>query len=245
MSAQTSVSEPPAADATADRTIATVADADADAVPARHAARARAGERVPRWIRLLGTVIAWGVAIVTIGLVVLLVIVPRVTGSTPYTVETGSMTPTYPPGAVVVVRPEPFDQIRVGDVITFQLKSGQPEVVTHRVVAIDVGEGGTLLRTKGDANRTEDAGGVREEQVRGVVWFGVPLVGYATAIGTGFQRYWLAQAIGVGLLGYAAFLVVSAWRGRRKGPVPEPVADPVPEPVEGESSGGGALRQAQ
>ncbi|MFZ4893063.1 signal peptidase I [Plantibacter sp. Mn2098] len=201
--------------------------------PARHAARPRPGERTPRWLRVVGTVVAWTVAIITIGLVLLLVVLPRVTGATPYTVATGSMTPTYPPGAVVVVRPTPFDQIKQGDVITFQLKSGEPTVVTHRVVGIDVGDKGVTLRTKGDANTSEDAAPVRKEQVRGVVWFGIPYVGYVTELGSAQQRTWIAQALGVALLAYAGYLVVRAVvdrKGRGSGAAgveqaPEPDAD--------------------
>ena len=36
----------------------------------------------------------------------LTIVIPRLTGSTPYTVLTGSMVPTYPPGTLIVVKPE-------------------------------------------------------------------------------------------------------------------------------------------
>ena len=62
------------------------------------------------------------------------VLVPRLAGATPYTVLTGSMSPAYPPGTMIVTRPH--GSVGLGSVITFQLVSGKPEVVTHRVVAI-------------------------------------------------------------------------------------------------------------
>ena len=42
--------------------------------------------------------------------------------------------PASAPGSVVVVRPVDPADIGVGSVITYQLESGEPEVVTHRVV---------------------------------------------------------------------------------------------------------------
>ncbi len=61
---------------------------------------------------------------------------PRLGGATPYTVLTSSMEPEYPPGTLVVVRPVPIEEIGIGDVITYQLESGEPTVVTHRVVGL-------------------------------------------------------------------------------------------------------------
>ncbi len=63
------------------------------------------------------------------------VVVPRLAGARPYVVLTGSMRPGMPPGTLVVVRPVDPRSIGVGDVITYQVASGEPDVVTHRVVA--------------------------------------------------------------------------------------------------------------
>ena len=162
----------------------------------------------------VGGVVAWIVATVMIALIVLLVVVPRVIGGEPYTILTGSMTPLMPPGTVVVTRPVPFDSIMVGDVVTYQIESGLPAVVTHRVAGVDLGEDGRFLRTKGDANSAEDQNPVREAQVRGAVWYWIPAVGYLTAIGTGGGREQLAQAIGVVLIGYALWMLIAALRKR-------------------------------
>ena len=177
----------------------------------------RRGEEPVRWGRVALQVLAWGVALVLFGLIAVLVIVPRLTGSTPYTIETGSMADIMPPGTIVVVRPERFDDIRVGQIVTYQLTSGEPAVVTHRVVSIDVDQHGVrTLRTRGDENPTPDAAPVKAVQVRGVAWYWVPLVGYVGAFGSGQQRQWIAQAIGVILLGYAAYLLVSGVLRRRR-----------------------------
>lgn len=92
-----------------------------------------------------------------------------------YSVQTGSMYPTYPVGTMVLVEPAKFDDISKGDVITFQLQGSS--VVTHRVVGID--KENRLLETKGDNNNTKDGVPVRAKDLIGRVRLGIPLVGYA------------------------------------------------------------------
>lgn len=71
----------------------------------------------------------------------------------------------------MVVRPVDADEIRVGDVITYQLASGRSTVVTHRVVSIGTRLDGTpVFTTQGDANDTADEEVVRPVQVRGRLW---------------------------------------------------------------------------
>lgn len=140
--------------------------------------------------------------------IVAFVLVPRLIGATPYTVLTDSMTGTAPAGSIVVVRPVPFEELGMGDIITYQLRSGEPTVVTHRVVGIDVVGQETRLRTQGDANPAPDASPVREEQVRGKVIYHAPWVGYlSAALGPG-TRIVLARVLGVVLIGYAVFVVL-------------------------------------
>lgn len=147
------------------------------------------------------------------------VIVPRLTGAVPLTVLTSSMEPTYPPGTLVVVRSVDPDDLRIGDVITYQLESGRPEVVTHRVVAITTDTSGErTFRTQGDNNPQPDPAPVVGGQVQGTVWYAVPLIGWvATGIDAG-ARSWATVAIACGLFGYTTFTVAS-WardRGRRR-----------------------------
>jgi signal peptidase I len=174
--------------------------------------------REHRATRLLGTVLS----VMLLGLVVAaaaaLVVVPKATGSVPLTVLTGSMSPTYDPGSVVVVRPTPTDELRVGDAITFQERSGDPAVVTHRIVAISfAGDGTRLFTTQGDANGAVDAAPVKEVQVRGKVWYSVPYVGHvATAVDPG-TRETAVKVVAAALLVYAAASFASgAWGRRRK-----------------------------
>ncbi len=65
-----------------------------------------------------------------------------------------------PPGSLIAVKPVAFDEVRVGDVVTYQIRSGDPAVVTHRVVGTTSSTGGDrLLITRGDANDLDDPPG--------------------------------------------------------------------------------------
>ncbi|MFF1878409.1 signal peptidase I [Leifsonia sp. NPDC058230] len=156
--------------------------------------------------------IAIGVSAGLLGLVILLalavIVVPRIAGATPVTILTGSMEPTLPPGTLVVVKPGPVRDVRVGDVITYQLRSGEPAVISHRVTAIARSTSGALtFITKGDSNAHADAP-VIPAQVRGVVWYSVPLLGYANSALDQGRRSWVLPVVGVGLLGYSGYLMV-------------------------------------
>ncbi|MFF1555571.1 signal peptidase I [Rhodococcus erythropolis] len=139
------------------------------------------------------------------------VVVPRISGAVPYTVLTASMKPTYPPGTLVIVKPLGDDAAKVGAAVTYQLRSGEPEVVTHRIVATSIDrEGGRLYTTQGDNNPQPDAQAVKPGQIRGQVWYSLPYMGYVNAWLTGGQRK-IIVGVGVGaLLLYAAYMFAAA-----------------------------------
>ncbi len=91
-----------------------------------------------------------------------------------YVVHTGSMSPTYRPGSLVIDGPAKGNY-HPGEVITFRHSSYTTDVVTHRIT--DITNTG-LIHTKGDANRTADVWDIRPSQVRGAVLGGIPLAGY-------------------------------------------------------------------
>ena len=175
--------------------------------------------------RGLGSMLAQAVAVVVlIGVVavgLLAVVVPRVVGGVPLTILTGSMEPGLPPGTLVVVRPVDPADIRVGDVVTYQIRPGVPGVISHRVVGVTVGEAGRTFTLKGDANAEPDRDAVVEGQVMGEVWYSVPWLGRLNTGVSAGARAWLVPAVGVGLLGYTAFLtgrgVVRRRRADRQG----------------------------
>ena len=177
-----------------------------------------------RWCAVL-SILSWlvlGLAVAVVGAAVL---VPRLTGSTPMTVLTGSMSPSYPPGTLVVVRPGPADDIAIGDAITYQLRSGEPTVVTHRVVGVGYdGKGERVFTTQGDANESPDREPVRAVQVRGEVWYAVPWIGRLNLLFTRGQHELITRVVAGGCFVYAAGLLYRSWRRR-------PQADPSAGPV--------------
>lgn len=167
--------------------------------------------------RFVVRVVAWVVILGVTGVLVAAVLVPRVAGATPFAVLTGSMQPGLPPGTLVVVRPVEPEQLGVGDVITYQLRSGEPTVVTHRVVGVGYDGAGELsLQTQGDANDVPDERPVRPVQVRGEVWYSLPHVGRLHVWLTGSQRDQLAHVAAALLLLYAARAFFVARRERRR-----------------------------
>lgn len=168
--------------------------------------------RIGGW---LGPAVAWLVIAGVVGVLAAAVLVPRLAGATPYTVLTGSMQPSYPPGTLVVVRPVQPDEVLAGDVITYQLKSGEPTVVTHRVTEVAMGLDGTrVFTTKGDNNGVVDRDPVKPVQVQGKVWYSVPYLGYVNRALSGSQRQTAVMVVSSVLIGYAAFMLIGALRDR-------------------------------
>lgn len=90
-------------------------------------------------------------------------------------VESGSMEPAIPTGALVIIRPE--SGYAVDDVITFESRYTKVPT-THRVVDTYTEQGRTWFITKGDANEEADAAAVPQQQIIGRVLYDIPRVGY-------------------------------------------------------------------
>ena len=158
-------------------------------------------------------VTTWTVLLAALAALALVVVVPRLAGATAYTVLTGSMEPGLPPGTLIVVKPAPADEIGVGTVITYQLKSEQPTVVTHRVVTQGIDDDGKpVFETQGDANEVPDAAWVRPVQIKGEKWYAVPHLGYVGNLLTGKERQMGIYLVAALLLSYALVLFGSGFR---------------------------------
>jgi signal peptidase len=146
----------------------------------------------------------------------ILIVVPKATGSIPLSVLTGSMRPGLPPGTLLVVQPVDTDEILIGDVVTYQIRSGDPAVITHRVTGISQDAGGERTFTlQGDANSDPDEP-VREVQIQGRLWYSVPFAGFASTAVNGEARGWIVPAAAGVLFAYAGWMVLSAVRDRRR-----------------------------
>jgi signal peptidase I len=113
-----------------------------------------------------------------------------------YAVKTGSMSPAYPTGSLVVATPVERVLPGVGEVVTFRTGAG---LVTHRVHERSPGR----LTTKGDANRTPDPWTVAREDVVGTVRTGLA--------GGGYVLVFLQQPTGVPSLVLLGLSVAFAW----------------------------------
>jgi signal peptidase len=141
---------------------------------------------------------------------VLVIVVPAATGSTPMTVLTTSMVPNYPPGTLIIVQPVDSQDIKLGDAITYQIESGKPDVVTHRVIAIsNSSDGSVSFTTQGDNNGSADPAPVQPVQVKGKVWYSVPWIGYINTMVNGTNRGWIVPVLATGLFLYAGYMVAS------------------------------------
>ncbi len=102
-----------------------------------------------------------------------------------YYVLTGSMEPDIKQGSFLVVRETPFDELKVGDVISFV--SSDPDIEgminSHSIYSIDTNEEGVVeLTTKGAANPTPDEYKVYEDDIKGRVVYSSYGIGKAFEI---------------------------------------------------------------
>lgn len=94
---------------------------------------------------------------------------PSLFGYQIYVVETGSMIPTLPIGANILVRQlGEYDELHVGDIVTY---THNESAVTHRIVELVMGDDGVLrYQTKGDnPDNSKDPWLVERSDIRGVV----------------------------------------------------------------------------
>ncbi len=125
-----------------------------------------------------------------------------------YVVSSGSMIPELQVFDVLVVQGnDPFESVKIGDVIVFNRPSGQDRVIVHRVFSI-VEENPLTIRTKGDANPTSIPGTdfpITEEEYIGKVAYVIPQVGYVTRVLTPPINYIIIAIIISAMIGKQLF----------------------------------------
>lgn len=173
-------------------------------------------------LRAISLGVSGVVLVATLLLATVAVIVPALTGAQSYTVLTRSMEPGLPPGTYLVVKPVSVDDLQAGDVITYQLESGKPEVVTHRIISVSVSsDGERRFITQGDANAVADPDPVRPVQIRGALWYAVPFVGWLTGLRSdSASSMWIPAVAGLIFL-YAAVMFGSWVNERLRRPRPQ------------------------
>ncbi len=144
-----------------------------------------------RYIKRIANILCWPVYICII--IFLLIAAPILAGYRPVVVLSGSMEPTYRVGSIVYYKQASFEEIQVGDPVTF--RAGENSLVTHRVVQkLEVSR---EFVTQGDANNAEDPAPVAYSQVVGRTGrISLPYMGFFV----GFCRQPLIIGIMVGIL---------------------------------------------
>ena len=125
-------------------------------------------------------IVAVGVAVIWIGLQVYF------GAANPfYVVSSGSMYPQLAMHDIIVITwNQPFEDVKVWDIIVFDRPKDHNKVIVHRVVAV-VDDDPKTLRTKGDNNQSSIPGTdfpITEKEYTGTVIHVVPQVGYITKI---------------------------------------------------------------
>jgi signal peptidase I len=168
-------------------------------------------------LHYVGLALSGAVLVLVLAVAVLVIALPAIVGGSALTVLTSSMAPKFPPGTLIIIKPTPIADIGVGDVLTYQISSGNPAVISHRVVSRSVSlEGETTFITKGDNNDLPDPKPIREVQVKGTLWYAIPYLGYVNNAVNGETRPLVTPIIAGLLFAYAAYTVISSIAGRRK-----------------------------
>ena len=105
---------------------------------------------------------------------------PIIAGHQIYVVLSGSMSPTFNTGSIVVVSMTEASSIEKGDIITYIDPEDSNVIVTHRVRGINT-EPSLSFTTRGDANDADDLYKVPAENLIGRVRYFVPYVGYVVS----------------------------------------------------------------
>ena len=115
-----------------------------------------------------------------------------------YVVSSGSMVPVLQVFDVLVVQGnDPFESVKVGDIIVFNRPAGQDRVIVHRIAAI-IDDDPYTIRTKGDANPASIPGTdfpITNKEYIGKVAYVIPQIGYVTRILTPPINYIIIAAI--------------------------------------------------
>ena len=100
---------------------------------------------------------------------------PNVFGIKTFCIISGSMEPEISVNDVVIIKETPKEEIKKGDIISFD-KNG--DIITHRIIYLTTNKNGeTTYITKGDANNIEDEGYVEYKDIEGKMIGKIPKIG--------------------------------------------------------------------
>jgi signal peptidase len=125
-------------------------------VPSPWLSKPRKWSTTSRIVRASCALVLSTLVIGSVGVLVLAAAGPRLGLFQVETVLSGSMRPTFSPGDLLVVTPEPTRQVRIGQVITYSIPIADHHVESHRIIRILRGGAHPVVETQGDANTAPD-----------------------------------------------------------------------------------------
>lgn len=87
-----------------------------------------------------------------------------------YTVMTGSMSPTFEAGSVIIVKKADGSSYQAGDILAFTSSDGDM-LITHRIMEVETAGNSRRYITRGDANNVDDLWPVPQAHAVGRVVF--------------------------------------------------------------------------
>jgi len=125
------------------------------------------------WTIVINTIL---ILFILTGLLIVVSILPIKNNYRILAVMSGSMEPTIPTGALVVVKP--VSEYKVDNIITFKSEQKKNDFTTHRLYSIETSDSGNVYITKGDANEEPDFERISENRVIGKQFYSIALLGY-------------------------------------------------------------------
>jgi len=105
-------------------------------------------------------------------------------------VQSSSMEPAIMAGALAIMMPVAPEEVKVGDIITFNPPGDPDVIVSHRVIEVQ-SNGELYFVTKGDATEEVDLfAPFPASRLQGEVVFNIPYVGFAANYASKYVRTW-------------------------------------------------------
>lgn len=149
-------------------------------------------------------IILLSMVLLTVGLL------PKITSYDGYYVTSVSMEPAIKKGDLIFVKEVAFEEVEVGDVLTFT-REGSEKWFSHRVVKIDNVE--KSFKTKGDNNTVEDPIYTSYDEVVGRVEKKFPIIGYVPML---LEKAWGKAILVIIYVLYIAFEIENVASKKRK-----------------------------
>lgn len=102
--------------------------------------------------------------------------VPSIFGVKPFIVISGSMRPVIKEGDIIFVKEIDIERLNTNDVIAFRYAK-EESVMVHRICEKNIDGKKIYFKTKGDANGTEDRNKITNENIEGIYFYRIPLIG--------------------------------------------------------------------